>query len=81
MVKIAFAGGSGNVGSEIIDVLVATKKHDIVILTRSVNLPIATSFSLPMRKKQMLIDVFLGQTKERRPCRCDIPHCELRGRQ
>ncbi|KAF2656517.1 NAD(P)-binding protein [Lophiostoma macrostomum CBS 122681] len=34
MVKIAFAGGSGNVASEIIDVLVATKKHEILILTR-----------------------------------------------
>ncbi|THY50650.1 NAD(P)-binding protein [Aureobasidium pullulans] len=34
MVKIAFAGGSGNVGSEIIDVLVATQKHEIVLLSR-----------------------------------------------
>ncbi|KAK7185569.1 NmrA-like family protein [Paraphaeosphaeria sporulosa] len=35
MVKIALAGGSGNVASEIIDVLVATNKHEIIILSRS----------------------------------------------
>ncbi|KAI5460194.1 hypothetical protein BGZ63DRAFT_266333 [Mariannaea sp. PMI_226] len=34
MVKIAFAGGAGNVAREIIDVLVAAKKHDILILSR-----------------------------------------------
>ncbi|KAK4040021.1 hypothetical protein C8A01DRAFT_35988 [Parachaetomium inaequale] len=34
MVKIAIAGGSGNVGQEIIDVLVATKKHEILLLSR-----------------------------------------------
>ncbi|KAH4104060.1 hypothetical protein HBH70_097770 [Parastagonospora nodorum] len=34
MAKIAIAGGAGNVASEIVDVLVATEKHDIVILTR-----------------------------------------------
>ncbi|KAL2866187.1 NAD(P)-binding protein [Aspergillus lucknowensis] len=34
MVKIAVAGGSGNVASEIIDGLVATGKHEIVILSR-----------------------------------------------
>ncbi|KAJ4350370.1 uncharacterized protein N0V89_008991 [Didymosphaeria variabile] len=36
MVKIALAGGSGDVASEIIEVLVAAKKHDIVMLSRSV---------------------------------------------
>lgn len=36
MVKIALAGGSGDVASEIIDVLLATKKHEILILSRSV---------------------------------------------
>lgn len=36
MVKIALAGGSGDVASEIIDFLLATKKHEIVILSRSV---------------------------------------------
>ncbi|KAJ4367257.1 hypothetical protein N0V83_006838 [Neocucurbitaria cava] len=35
MVKIAVAGGSGSVAQEIIDILVATKKHDISIFTRS----------------------------------------------
>ncbi|MCJ1416734.1 hypothetical protein MMC32_003072 [Xylographa parallela] len=34
MVKIAIAGGSGNVAQEIIDVLVAAKKHEILLLTR-----------------------------------------------
>ncbi|CRG91333.1 hypothetical protein PISL3812_08381 [Talaromyces islandicus] len=34
MVKVAFAGGSGNVAQEIIDVLVAQKKHDVLILSR-----------------------------------------------
>ncbi|KAF1969696.1 NAD(P)-binding protein [Bimuria novae-zelandiae CBS 107.79] len=35
MVKIALAGGSGDVASEILDVLVAAKKHEIVVLSRS----------------------------------------------
>ncbi|TVY36512.1 Quinone oxidoreductase [Lachnellula occidentalis] len=34
MVKIAVAGGTGSIAREIIDVLVATKKHDILILSR-----------------------------------------------
>ncbi|KAK4142456.1 uncharacterized protein C8A04DRAFT_38252 [Dichotomopilus funicola] len=34
MVKIAIAGGAGNVGQEIIDVLAATNKHDILVLSR-----------------------------------------------
>ncbi|KAK4237580.1 NAD(P)-binding protein [Achaetomium macrosporum] len=34
MVKIAVAGGSGSVASEIIDALVATKKHEILLLSR-----------------------------------------------
>ncbi|KAI0143466.1 hypothetical protein GGR57DRAFT_366227 [Xylariaceae sp. FL1272] len=34
MVNIAIAGGSGQVAREVIDVLVATGKHDIVILSR-----------------------------------------------
>ncbi|MCJ1306874.1 hypothetical protein MMC25_000518 [Agyrium rufum] len=34
MVRIAIAGGSGNVAQEIIDVLVATKKHEILLLSR-----------------------------------------------
>ncbi|KAF2438273.1 NAD(P)-binding protein, partial [Karstenula rhodostoma CBS 690.94] len=35
MVKIALAGGSGDVASEIIEVLVTTQKHDIIVLSRS----------------------------------------------
>ncbi|KFY23910.1 hypothetical protein V493_05564 [Pseudogymnoascus sp. VKM F-4281 (FW-2241)] len=35
MVKIAVAGGTGQVAQEIIDALVATKKHDITILSRN----------------------------------------------
>ncbi|KAJ5748290.1 uncharacterized protein N7511_009986 [Penicillium nucicola] len=34
MVKIAIAGGSGNVAQEIIDVLLETKKHEIIIMSR-----------------------------------------------
>ncbi|KAF2733018.1 NAD(P)-binding protein [Polyplosphaeria fusca] len=34
MVKIAIAGGSGNVAQEIIDALVAAQKHEILILSR-----------------------------------------------
>ncbi|KAJ5587757.1 uncharacterized protein N7459_003522 [Penicillium hispanicum] len=34
MTKIAVAGGTGNVAQEIVDALVATKKHDILILSR-----------------------------------------------
>ncbi|KAF2025155.1 NAD(P)-binding protein [Setomelanomma holmii] len=34
MVKIAIAGGAGNVAQEIVDVLVASKKHEIMIFTR-----------------------------------------------
>ncbi|OBT73192.1 hypothetical protein VF21_08702 [Pseudogymnoascus sp. 05NY08] len=35
MVKIAVAGGTGQVAQEIIDALVAAKKHDITILSRN----------------------------------------------
>ncbi|KAI1250387.1 hypothetical protein MGN70_007440 [Eutypa lata] len=34
MVKIAIAGGTGNVAQEILDVLITTKKHEIVLLSR-----------------------------------------------
>ncbi|CRG87173.1 hypothetical protein PISL3812_04190 [Talaromyces islandicus] len=34
MVKIAIAGGSGAVAQEVIEALIATKKHDILILSR-----------------------------------------------
>ncbi|CAL1714285.1 unnamed protein product [Somion occarium] len=34
MVKIAIAGGTGNVASEIVEVLLSKKKHHLVILTR-----------------------------------------------
>lgn len=36
MVRIALAGGSGGVGREILDVLVTTGKHDIVVISRQV---------------------------------------------
>ncbi|RDW59930.1 hypothetical protein BP6252_13017 [Coleophoma cylindrospora] len=35
MVKIAVAGGSGQVGREVVDALVAAKKHEITILSRT----------------------------------------------
>ncbi|ETS77126.1 hypothetical protein PFICI_11000 [Pestalotiopsis fici W106-1] len=38
MVRIAIAGGSGQVAQEIIDELVLTKKHDIIILSRNLTL-------------------------------------------
>ncbi|ENH67087.1 hypothetical protein FOC1_g10004720 [Fusarium oxysporum f. sp. cubense race 1] len=34
MVKIAIAGGAGNVGQEVLDALMARKKHEIIILSR-----------------------------------------------
>ncbi|OCL11821.1 NmrA-like family protein-like protein [Glonium stellatum] len=34
MVKVAIAGGSGNVASEIIDGILAKSKHEVVVLTR-----------------------------------------------
>ncbi|RMZ76209.1 hypothetical protein DV738_g5038, partial [Chaetothyriales sp. CBS 135597] len=46
MVKIALAGGSGDVAQEIRDVLVATKKHEILILSRR-DAPAPGSAALP----------------------------------
>ncbi|PLB52197.1 NAD(P)-binding protein [Aspergillus steynii IBT 23096] len=43
MVKITIAGGSGQVAKEVIDALLATKKHDITILTRNVSAPNGSS--------------------------------------
>ncbi|KAF4340897.1 2`-hydroxyisoflavone reductase [Fusarium beomiforme] len=34
MVKVAIAGGAGNVGQEVLDALIARKKHEIIILSR-----------------------------------------------
>ncbi|KAN0115166.1 NAD(P)-binding protein [Hyaloscypha variabilis] len=45
MVKIAIAGGSGQVGREVIDALVAAKKHEIVILSRNVKSSIGDNSS------------------------------------
>jgi saccharopine dehydrogenase-like NADP-dependent oxidoreductase len=36
MVRIALAGGSGGVGREIMDALLATGKHEITIISRKV---------------------------------------------
>ncbi|KAF5002483.1 hypothetical protein FGRMN_308 [Fusarium graminum] len=36
MVKIAIAGGAGNVGQEVVDALLARNKHEILILSRKV---------------------------------------------
>ncbi|KAG4414028.1 hypothetical protein IFR04_012844 [Cadophora malorum] len=35
MVKIAVAGGSGELAREVIDALLATKKHDIIVISRT----------------------------------------------
>ncbi|EXJ92231.1 hypothetical protein A1O3_00781 [Capronia epimyces CBS 606.96] len=43
MVKIAVAGGSGQVAREVIDALVAAKKHEIIILSRNVTPPIGNN--------------------------------------
>ena len=37
MVKVAIAGGTGDVGRHIVDSIVAAKKHDLIILARSPN--------------------------------------------
>ncbi|RDW65624.1 hypothetical protein BP5796_10316 [Coleophoma crateriformis] len=44
MVKVAVAGGSGQVGREVVDALVAAKKHEITILSRT---NVAISNSVP----------------------------------
>lgn len=36
MVKVALAGGTGGLGREVIDALLAKDKHDIIVLTRQV---------------------------------------------
>ncbi|KAI0905083.1 hypothetical protein F4823DRAFT_628092 [Ustulina deusta] len=38
MVKVAVAGGSGQVAREVVDALVASRKHDITILSRDVSI-------------------------------------------
>lgn len=35
MVKVAVAGGAGHTGRHIVDAIVATKKHDVIVLSRS----------------------------------------------
>ena len=37
MVKVAIAGGTGGLGREVIDALLAKDKHQIIVLTRQVN--------------------------------------------
>lgn len=37
MVRIALAGGSGGVGREILDALLETGKHDIIVISRKVS--------------------------------------------
>ncbi|TVY21625.1 Oxidoreductase swnN [Lachnellula arida] len=44
MVKIVVAGGSGQVGREVIDALVAAKKHEITVLSRNVSSDANASF-------------------------------------
>lgn len=36
MVKVAIAGGTGGLGREVIDALLAKGKHQIIVLTRQV---------------------------------------------
>ena len=35
MVKVAVAGGTGGIGKHIVEAILATKKHDVVVLSRS----------------------------------------------
>ncbi|KAG9196432.1 hypothetical protein G6011_01553 [Alternaria panax] len=56
MVKIAIAGGTGNVGQEIVDVLVASKKHEILIFTRK-DVPTETTNSSVRWAKSTYEDV------------------------
>lgn len=37
MVKVAVAGGTGSIGKLIVDAILATKKHEVVVLSRSPN--------------------------------------------
>ncbi|KAK8137574.1 hypothetical protein PG984_003067 [Apiospora sp. TS-2023a] len=52
MVKIAIAGGTGQVAREIIDTLVASGKHEITIFSRGDNMPIG----LPSRTKWQTVN-------------------------
>ena len=36
MVTVAVAGGTGNVGKTIVDALIASQKHEVIVLTRKV---------------------------------------------
>jgi nucleoside-diphosphate-sugar epimerase len=44
MVTIAIAGGAGNIGQTITDVLKANPEHNVVVLSRKVALLLATRF-------------------------------------
>ncbi|RDL35782.1 Uncharacterized protein BP5553_06394 [Venustampulla echinocandica] len=65
MVRIAVAGGSGQVGREVIDALVATKKHEITIFTRNKSTlgdktPGVTWLAVDYDNKRELIDALQG---------------------
>ncbi|KAJ5763788.1 NAD(P)-binding protein [Penicillium manginii] len=50
MVKIAIAGGSSTVANEIIDALVATQRHELVVLSRKVS---HTHIDIPTHKADL----------------------------
>jgi len=65
MVKIAIAGGSGRIARGIVDALVATKKHDVLILTRkdlnaTENIPGVEWVQTDYKDKQQLITILSG---------------------
>ncbi|KFY08433.1 hypothetical protein V492_06231 [Pseudogymnoascus sp. VKM F-4246] len=64
MVKIAVAGGTGQVAQEIIDALVAAKKHDITILSRGApavnSYPGVTVRAVNYDNKTELVEVLRG---------------------
>ncbi|KFY27885.1 hypothetical protein V491_00710 [Pseudogymnoascus sp. VKM F-3775] len=64
MVKIAVAGGTGQVAREIIDALVAVKKHDITILSRNAS-AVESAYGVTLRTvnyddKTGLVEVLRG---------------------
>ncbi|KAF8865049.1 NmrA-like family protein [Acephala macrosclerotiorum] len=65
MVKIAIAGGSGSIAKVIVDILLATKQHEILILSRkdpsaAENMPGITWVKMDYGDKAQLIGVLSG---------------------
>ncbi|KAF5227773.1 hypothetical protein FANTH_14679 [Fusarium anthophilum] len=48
MVVVAVAGGTGNVGRTIVEALLATAKHEVLILGRKINSKLSTELGVPI---------------------------------